>query len=75
MENTNEEQSIKPQGQEINASFKADRGRNPNDDEVLEKDLIKKYEETEEDDGQVVKSSDPGSQEWQAREDQNEKEQ
>jgi|GEM_PF-4005123 len=75
MENTNEEQSKKPQGQEINATFKNTRGKNPNDEEVLEDDLIKKYEEYDKDDGQVVKSSDPGSQEWHAREDQNDQKQ
>jgi hypothetical protein len=71
MENTNEEQTNSPRGQEINASFKGNKDKYPNGKEELDKDLIKKSEEFEDNDGQVVKSSDPESQEWHAREDQN----
>lgn len=59
-------------GQEINANFKQNRGKDPDSKQALEKDLIHPYEEeNKEEDGSIVKSSDPESQEWHAREDTN----
>lgn len=58
-----------PKGQEINADFKNEKGTNPNDEQNLEKDLINPSEIGGE--ATVVKSSDPESQEWNAREDSN----
>lgn len=59
-------------GQEINADFKNNQNNSPNSDQELEKDLVdpEDYPET---DGQIVKSSEPDSQEWGAREESNQK--
>jgi hypothetical protein len=58
-------------GQEINVKFKKNRGKYPNSKEVLEKDLNQTGDDETKFDGQIVKSSDPESQEWHAREDSN----
>lgn len=54
-------------GQEINADFKKHKGLHPDSRDVLEDDLVS-AEEVSGDDGNIVKSSDPESQEWNARE-------
>ncbi len=60
----------KDKGQEVNADFKGNRGKYPDSKEVLEKDLVDPQDyDSEESHTGVVKSSDPESQEWQARED------
>lgn len=62
-------------GQEINVNFKKNREKNPNSKEALEKDLNQTGDDERTFDGQVVKTSDPESQEWHAREDSNEDQQ